>query len=488
MDFILIIFLIIYTISSILLLPYPLNYIYLAIKSRNWNDPLISSYYSDDDLPQVAIQIPVFNEPKVIESILKSVLNIDYPTEKLHIMILDDSTDSTSSIISKFISNISSNNLKIDHIQRIDRIGYKAGALNEAITKTNSELITIFDADFNIPSDFLRKTVHHFKSRNKLSAIQTRWIHSNEKFSLFTRTMSLAIDGHFLIEKPGRYKSNGFISFNGTAGIWRKSSIISSGGWSHNTLAEDIDLAYRTQFQGQNILYLQDITVKQEITPTLRNWAIQQTRWSQGFSQNFRSKFLTILTKGHNKSKFQGIIQLSAYYLPLLLLINLISGVFLLFIPNTDLFIIKLLGSVLGIVSFCGLFVYAVAINRAGRSKFDILLIPLFLFWGSSLIIRISFGAVKGFFRNSGEFIRTPKFNLNNEKTKNSLIKTKIPLDAIIIVEILVFVILSIGFVKSLEIGLSMVFTSLFYGFIVLSIFFLLISNITHSLTKNNLK
>ncbi|MHA2202654.1 MAG: glycosyltransferase [Candidatus Hodarchaeales archaeon] len=282
MDYLFLFILSINIISGIFLLPYPINMFFLAISSRKWKDPQIKEYYEESELPNVTIQLPVFNESRIIQRTISNLTRLSYPREKLHIQILDDSTDQTSTILDTEVQSLKKQGINIEVIRRRSREGYKAGALANGLNHGVSEFVVIFDADFQLNPQFLERSIHHFKNNVQLGAIQTRWVHSNLHYSLFTRSMAIGLDGHFLVEKPGRKRRNAFITFNGTGGIWRRSAIEESGGWSSTTLAEDLDLAYRAQMKGYEINYLRDVTNLQEIPPTIRCWIIQQSRWSKG--------------------------------------------------------------------------------------------------------------------------------------------------------------------------------------------------------------
>ncbi|MHA2362915.1 MAG: glycosyltransferase [Candidatus Hodarchaeales archaeon] len=457
-----------------------MNYLYLTIKSFNWKENHCDLSKSNTHLPSVTIQLPVYNECNVIKKTLECVLNINYPLEKLFIQILDDSTDKTSDIIDNLVLNSRKRGKNVDIIRRSERKGYKAGALANGLKKIKSELVAIFDADFRVHPDFLLKTVCFFQNNDNISTVQTRWIHSNQNYSLFTLAMSIGLDGHFLVEKLGRVCSSAFITFNGTGGIWRKTIIDAAGGWSARTLAEDLDLAYRAQLMGYKIQYLSHVTSKQEIPPTLRSWIIQQSRWSQGFSQNFRLHLGSVFRSNYCESKLQALLQLTIYFLPVFIVINTVSGCFLLFFDDYKPEYLALIGFVFLVVYLLGIIAYITAINRAKRPKQHFLLIPVFLWLGSSLVIRMAYGTIKGLFTTGGEFIRTPKFNLDDNFKKN-FSRNYIPLDSIFILELVFFSVLLIGVIKSLIMGLHLFSLTSFYLFMAASCFLLIISEIKHA-------
>ena len=255
-------------ISVLILVLYPINLLFLAFSSRNWDDPIYSNQYSETELPYITLQLPVYNESRVIQTTLNSIFDLKYPVDRLKIQILDDSTDNTSDLIDKTVKKLREETLNIEIVRRDSREGFKAGALRNGLQKDDSDFVALFDADFNIEPYFLLKSIHYFKNHDTLGAVQARWGHSNLNHSLFTRAMSIGLDGHFLVEKTGRKNLKAFISFNGTGGIWRRAAIDASGGWSSNTLAEDLDLAYRSQLEGYEIVYLTELVNHQEIPPT----------------------------------------------------------------------------------------------------------------------------------------------------------------------------------------------------------------------------
>ncbi|MFX0149795.1 MAG: glycosyltransferase [Candidatus Hodarchaeota archaeon] len=482
MDWLFLLLLTINIISGLILIPYPINLFLLAISSNNWKDPVISEYYEKSKLPNVTIQLPVFNETNVIRRTLSGITKLVYPSEKLFIQILDDSTDQTSLIIDSIIDSLEEKGFNVEIIRRKNRKGYKAGALENGIESGVSEFVAIFDADFQVNPHFLEKTIHYFKSNEHVGAVQTRWEHNNLRYSIFTRAMSIGLDGHFLVEKMGRKRRNAAISFNGTGGIWRSSVIKESSGWSSETLAEDLDLAYRSQMRGYDILYLKDITNSQEIPPTIRCWIIQQSRWAKGFSQNLRKNFIQFWMDSRGKSRIQGSIHLTQYFVPLMILLNTSSGSLLLYFSQFKGEFLFVFGLLFTLAAFLGILAYVIAVVRAKRPLWHILLIPLFLFWGAGLIVRMGLGSLSGLLHKGGEFVRTPKFNLiDDQKIISASIRENIPLDRIILVELAYIVIICFGLLKSLELGGTYLSQALYYIFLLLSTLNLVFSELLHA-------
>ena len=172
--------------------------------------------------------------------------------------------------------------IQIEVLRRGNRQGFKAGALQLALEKTEAEFIAVFDADFIPQPDFLVLTIPFFLEDEHLGIIQSRWTHLNQDYNMLTRAISLGIDVHFLIEQSGRYAAGCFQNFNGSGGVLRKKSLCEAGGWQSDTLAEDLDASYRIQLQGYRILYLKELLSPAEVPPTVPSFKKQQARWACG--------------------------------------------------------------------------------------------------------------------------------------------------------------------------------------------------------------
>ncbi|MDX1437320.1 MAG: glycosyltransferase, partial [Anaerolineales bacterium] len=213
-----------------------------------------------DEWPSVTVQLPIFNEMYVAERLIRRAGQLDYPTAKLEIQVLDDSTDETRQIACKAVQALKAEGLNIQYLHREQREGFKAGALREGFRQASGEFLAIFDADFLPPKMFLRKTVPHLADP-EIAFVQTRWGHINRNFSFLTYMQALTLDSHFIIEQFARSKAGLWFNFNGTAGVWRAKAIAEAGGWQAHTLTEDLDLSYRAFLKGWKAKYLRDVVV-----------------------------------------------------------------------------------------------------------------------------------------------------------------------------------------------------------------------------------
>lgn len=258
---------------------YVLVYLYLKHRHRKYEP---ASRFAS--LPRVTVQLPMFNEADVAERVIAATCGIDYPRELLEIQVLDDSTDHSAEITRRAVEQWQARGYPVRYLHRTKRDGYKAGALAEGLKTATGELIAIFDADFLPPADILQNVVHYFTDK-RVGMVQIRWDHLNRNASLLTRSQAIFLDGHFVIEHTARNRSGRFMHFNGTAGVWRRSTIDDAGGWQHDTLTEDLDLSYRAQLKGWQFVYLPQYAAPAELPPEMIAFKQQAHRWTKGSMQ-----------------------------------------------------------------------------------------------------------------------------------------------------------------------------------------------------------
>ena len=378
-----------------------------------------SSSPDQNFLPRVTVQLPVYNEQYVVERLLDSIAALDYPREKLEIQVLDDSTDETTEMLIKKIEALRPLQLDIQLIHRENRNGFKAGALDVGGRVAKGEFIAIFDADFLPSSDFLKKTIPHF-SDPQVGVVQTRWGHLNENYSVLTQLQAFGLNAHFTVEQTGRQLSSSFINFNGTGGVWRKRTIEDAGGWSADTLTEDLDLSYRAQLKGWKFQYLEDVVVAGELPVLMSAIKSQQYRWNKGAAETARKHIRTILrTSLPNKNKLHALFHLFNSSVFVCLMLAAMASVPMLYVRQSNPIVQNIFS--LGLIFIGGFFsitiFYWVASKRLHpeRSwKYFLSLYPKFLIVFMGLSLHNSLAVIEGWMGRKTPFIRTPKFNIIN--------------------------------------------------------------------------
>lgn len=242
--------------------------------------------------PVVTVQVPLYNEAAVCVRAVDSACALRWPS--LEVQILDDSTDETTALVAAAVAGWRAAGVDVSHIRRSHREGFKAGALAHGVSVCRGELIAIFDADFVVPADFLERVVPRMVVAGADMA-QARWGHLNRDASWLTRAQAALLDAHFAVEQRGRGAAGAFFGFNGTAGIWRKQSILDAGGWDAATLTEDLDLSLRAWLRGARFLYLDDVVVPAELPEGIAALRIQQHRWAKGAMQTARARIVDVL-------------------------------------------------------------------------------------------------------------------------------------------------------------------------------------------------
>jgi cellulose synthase/poly-beta-1,6-N-acetylglucosamine synthase-like glycosyltransferase len=257
---------------------------FLFDQLRGAKDPT-APVLPDEELPHVLLQIPVFNEPLVTEQALRCVAQLDWPRDKLHIQLLDDSTDETTARAAAVAEELRAQGADIQHVRRKDRSGFKAGACAAGLKLHDAPFVAMLDADFRPPPDWLKRTVPLLVVDPKAAFVQSRCEFSNYEKNWLTRAQGLVQDGHFLVEQRTRALAGWLFQFNGTGGIWRRTAIESAGGWSDYSLCEDLDLTVRAALAGWHGIFVSEPPVPGQVPEGLRDYRRQQRRWSNGFVQ-----------------------------------------------------------------------------------------------------------------------------------------------------------------------------------------------------------
>jgi hypothetical protein len=228
------------------------------------------------------------------------------------------------------------------------------------------------------------------------------------------------MDGHFVVEQGARSQHGLPINFNGTAGVWRKACIDDAGGWTMDTLTEDLDLSYRAQLRGWRLRYLPSVVVPGELPVQVGAFKRQQARWAQGSIQTaiktvgplLRSRRLSLA------AKLQGLFHLTGYLAHPLLLLNLLLLLPMRYVEQaasglspwtrgmTGAMGVLLMGVALGPPLLFG--VAQIAQGRGWGRR--LLALPLLLLAGIGVSLNNAWAVLKALLGVRQGFLRTPKF------------------------------------------------------------------------------
>ncbi|MGV3632609.1 MAG: glycosyltransferase [Bacteroidota bacterium] len=376
-----------------------------------------------DFVPFVTVQLPMFNEMYVAERIIDKVAEFDYPRDRFEIQVLDDSTDETVDLIAKKVAEVAARGVDIVHIHRVDRTGYKAGALDAAMDRVKGEFIAIFDSDFVPEKDFLQKTIPYFAADN-VGVVQTRWGHINKDYSILTELQAFGLNGHFAIEQGGRNAAGHYINFNGTGGVWRKKCIEDAGGWEHDTLTEDLDLSYRAQIKGWKFVYREDVIAPAELPITMSALKNQQHRWMKGGAECFRKMAWRIVSaKGVKRmDKIHGLSHLfnSSVFFFILLLSLLSLPILHIKDSFSDLNFFIQFGSIFILSTVFLMYYYWMSYRDKTDNGFKSFIRFVgrffqFLIVSMGLSLNNTVAVLEGYMGIKSSFVRTPKFNVSSK-------------------------------------------------------------------------
>lgn len=404
--------------------------VFLYVKHRN-RAIQPKGRFDEARLPRITVQLPMFNERHVAERVIRATCAIDYPREKLEIQVLDDSTDESAEIARAEVERWAARGAPIRYLHRSNREGFKAGALQEGMKSATGELIAIFDADFVPPPDILRNVVDFFTD-DKVGMVQVRWDHLNRDASMLTACQAIFLDGHFVIEHTARNRSGRFMHFNGTAGVWRRSTIDDAGGWQHDTLTEDLDLSYRAQLKGWQFVYLPQFCAPAELPPEMIAFKQQAHRWTKGSAQTGLKLLPGILRSKHlpRAIKTEAFFHLTnTVVYPLMVLLTMLMYPAFIYSDGPwkhiewgkVLFSISLF--ILATCSASTFFVYAqrelFGRGAIGRS---LLYLPVLMALGVGVCLNNTRAFIEAlwthFRKKQSEFVRTPKYGVTGRHGK----------------------------------------------------------------------
>lgn len=459
---------VLYATSMAIIIIYGLNQVFLSFAFARTNRLIEGEVPDPDHLetpqanwPIVTMQLPMYNESYVAERIIDYCCALDYPKDKLEIQVLDDSTDDTKDLVAQHVEKWRAKGFDIIHVHRTNRQGYKAGALQNAMTFAKGDLIGIFDADFTPHPDFLRRMVPHFMADPKLGLVQSRWGHINGDASFLTRIQAASLDVHFAIEQYVRNKVDAFMNFNGTGGIWRRACIDDAGGWESDTLTEDLDLSYRAQLKGWHFKFLNEVEVPAELPVDMAALRAQQFRWTKGAAET-SFKLLKLLwgSKQPLKVKLEGTMHLTNFivfpfvvlvailHVPLLYLRSIGKG------PSDTYFAV--LG--LGFLAFSGVVLTQLFAQKALYPNWlrRLVILPGFMAGSMGLSINNTRAVFQALRRKRTEFVRTPKLSDKANTVQGAYVKSKYrsaKISPVVWLEVVMAIYCILGVAMTIKIG-----------------------------------
>ena len=234
--------------------------------------------------PTVSVLVPCKNEEVVAEDLVHGLLALDYPPDRLQVVVVDDaSTDRTAEILDARAT--AEARLEVIH-RGSGAEGGKSAALNSALERATGEIIVVFDADHRPHRDVVWRLVRHFEDPG-VGAVQGRCEIHNPGDSTLARLVSIDYLAGYLVNEYGRQSLFQLPAYGGANCAVRASSLRAAGGW-RECATEDTDLTLRLVLGGERVRY--DVTAvdEEEGVVTLGRYWRQRYRWARGHQQAWR--------------------------------------------------------------------------------------------------------------------------------------------------------------------------------------------------------
>lgn len=237
----------------------------------------------DEELPVYTVLLPVYHEPEIVANLLNGVGKLDYPADKLEILLLTEEDDTATTAALE--------GAPIDPVRVIvvpesqPKTKPKACNYGMSLPWLRGEMITIYDAeDIPDPLQLRRAIVAFRRSPKDVGCLQARLCYFNERQNLLTRWFALEYDQWFAAILPAVEQAGCVVPLGGTSchlptKIWRE-----IGGWDEYNVTEDADLGVRLARYGYRTRILDSITLE-EANSDVINWIRQRSRWYKGYLQ-----------------------------------------------------------------------------------------------------------------------------------------------------------------------------------------------------------
>jgi cellulose synthase/poly-beta-1,6-N-acetylglucosamine synthase-like glycosyltransferase len=374
---------------------------------------LITPALVEGDAPAVCVQVPIHNEPLSVSKSIDSLCSLEWPHDRLEIMVLDDSTDETSSIVDAKIADWRARGISISALRRVQRFEFKAGALQEALSHTDAPYIAIFDADYRPPRLFLREMMNVLVIEPSLAFVQARLDYRNQSTNWLTRAQALELDTLLVFEHAGKNWAGLPTYFNGTCGVWRRAAIEEAGGWSGRSLVEDQDLSFRAFELGWKSRYVVTTSVGGELPATFDALSAQRRRWNRGSAQILRLLPWRLVKqlKWHQAMAFVSLCLFNTTASPVIVLLATVVVLAALSQPQSLPWSLLSLAVALLPIIVTRTVGSALATHLLGRKLSKEYWLDLIYMWilQAALLPAASVSFVVGLLSRSSVFVRTPK-------------------------------------------------------------------------------
>ncbi len=245
----------------------------------------------DDDLPTLAVLVPMHDEARVAGKCLEAILAAEYPADRLEVLAIDDhSRDGTGEIVAEFAAR----DRRVRPLVLAGEERGKAQALNVALGYTKAEIVLVFDADYTPGRGLFRSLVSAFVDP-RVGAVMGRVVPRNASRNLLTHLLAMERAGGYQVDQQARFNLRLLPQYGGTVGGFRRGVLEELGGFDPRALAEDTELTAKLYRRGWSIAYDNRAECYEEVPEAWSARFRQLRRWSRGHNRVLREHLWGLL-------------------------------------------------------------------------------------------------------------------------------------------------------------------------------------------------
>jgi cellulose synthase/poly-beta-1,6-N-acetylglucosamine synthase-like glycosyltransferase len=265
------------------------------------------------DYPTCSLLIPAHDEEKVIGRTLESMLRLEYPIEKLKIIVINDgSTDHTREIIEKYQRR--DGRIEIYDVPKEEGGRGKSRALNLALRQVTSDVIAVYDADNTPDPPALKYLIAQLLLHTELGAALGKFRTVNKDATMLTRFINIETLSFQSMLQAGRWQMHNIATIPGTNFVVRTGLMRELEGWDENALTEDSELSIRIIQHGYKIKFVPYALTYEQEPQEWRVWVRQRMRWVRGNNYVIGKFFRQIPQFQNKRLAFDILYTLSLYY------------------------------------------------------------------------------------------------------------------------------------------------------------------------------
>ena len=322
--------------------------------------------------PQVTVFIAAHNEEKVIADSMRSLLQTDYPADRIRVVVVNDrSTDRTAAIVDACVKD---NPGRLVAFHRRGGKPGKAAALQDAMRHAVGDIALIFDADYTPGPALVRQLVTPFLDP-EVGAVMGRVVPRNVSTNLLTRMLDMERAAGYQVDQQARMNLHAVPQYGGTVGGVRITAVQAVGGWRDDVLAEDTDITIRLLIGGWKTVYNNEAACYEEVP---EEWSVrlrQVHRWAKGHNQVLLGQAWRLANSRavSLRERLDGLLLLNIFLMQPLLLLGWVIAVGLYYMNAAEALTLFIPGALLVVYSALGGFsaflqmVYALLIDGQGR-------------------------------------------------------------------------------------------------------------------------